>query len=121
MRRYDDPVEVRKGLVAGATGPVEAPELFLWRGGLWKVLDVVAHWVETGPWWQSAGVAALLGNDPSTVPDPTATSDLLAEREVWRVEAGRGAVPHGGDERRGVFDLAFDWAQGGWLLTRCAD
>ncbi len=125
MRRYDDPVEVRKGLVAGSNGPVEAPELFLWRGGLWKVVDVVAHWVETGPWWQSSGVAALLGDDPGTAPDGPATSDLLAEREVWRVEAGRGAVPQAGSgpgsDRRGVFDLAFDWAQGSWLLTRCAD
>jgi hypothetical protein len=121
MRRYDDPVEVRKGVVAGASGLVEAPEQFLWRGGLWKVVDVLAHWVETGPWWQSSGAAALLGDDTTTAPDPTATSDLLAEREVWRVEAGRGAVPHGGDERRGVFELAFDWAQGSWLLTRCAD
>ncbi len=120
MRRYDDPVEVRKGLVAGAGGLVEAPEQFLWRGGLWKVVDVVAHWVETGPWWQSAGVAALLGDESGTTPDAASTSDLLAEREVWRVEAGRGAVPQGA-ERCGVFDLAFDWAQGGWLLTRCAD
>jgi hypothetical protein len=121
MRRYDDAVEVRKGLVSGSTGVVEAPEQFLWRGGLWKVVDVVAHWVETGPWWQSPGVAALLGDDPDTVPDAPTTSDLLAKREVWRVEAGRGAVPHGVGERRGVFELAFDWAQGGWLLTRCAD
>ena len=122
MRRYDDPVEVRKGLVAGAAGPVEGPEQFLWRGGLWKVVEVVAHWVETGPWWQSAGVAALLGDDgPGTALDAGTTSDLLAEREVWRVEAGRGVVSHGVGERRGVFDLAFDRAQGGWLLTRCAD
>ena len=121
MRKYDDPVEVRKGLVAGTTGPVEAPEQFLWRGGLWKVVEVVAHWVETGPWWQSSGVAALLGDDPDQVPDAATTSDLLAEREVWRVEAGRGSASCAGAERRGVFDLAFDWAEGGWLLTRCAD
>jgi hypothetical protein len=121
MRRYDDPVEVRRGVVTASTGPVEAPEQFLWRGGLWKVVDVVAHWVETGPWWQSPGVAALLGDATETPPDDTTTSDLLAEREVWRVEAGRGAVPHGNGARRGVFELVFDWAQGGWLLTRCAD
>jgi hypothetical protein len=117
MRRYDDPVEVRKGVCGG----VEGPEQFLWRGRLWKVRAVLAHWVETGPWWQSSGVAALLGADPDEAPDATTTSDLLAEREVWRVEAGRGAVPQGVGERRGVFDLAFDWTQGSWLLTRCAD
>lgn len=124
MRWYDDAVEVRKGVVAGVTGLVEAPEQFLWRGGLWKVVDVLAHWVETGPWWHLSGVAALLGNGPAVATDSAATSDLLAEREVWRVEAGRGAVRlvghAGSDDRRGVFDLAFDGAQGGWLLTRCA-
>src|SRR5919199_1275177 len=79
MRRYDDPVEVRGGVVSGSTGPVEAPEQFLWRGGLWKVVDVVAHWVETGPWWQSPGVAALLGDDGDPPADTATTSDLLAE------------------------------------------
>ncbi len=121
MRRYDDPVEVRKGVVAGATGLVEAPEQFLWRGGLWKVVDVVAHWVETGAWWQSPGVAALLGDDPAEGQGSAGTADLLGEREVWRVEAGRGAVLSGDGARRGVFDLEFDGAEGGWLLTRCAD
>ena len=47
MRQYDDPVEVRRG-------ETEDPDQFLWRGRLWKVRAVVAHWVETGPWWQSA-------------------------------------------------------------------
>ena len=54
MRRYDDPVEVRKGWVTG----MEAPEQFLWHGRLWKVRAVLAHWVETGAWWQSAGARA---------------------------------------------------------------
>ena len=56
MRRYDDPVEVRKG-------PEEDPEQFLWRGKLWKVRAVLAHWVETGAWWQSAGARAAIGSD----------------------------------------------------------
>src|SRR3954447_15538199 len=90
MRRYDDPVETRMGLVSG----VEGPEQFLWRGRLWKVRAVVAHWVETGPWWQSGRARAVIGSD-----EPAATgvrrssppgADLLAERELWRVEAGRG-------------------------------
>lgn len=102
MRRYDDPVEVRKGMV----GDAEGPEQFLWRGRLWKVCDVVAHWVETGPWWQAGD-----------------GHDLAAEREIWRVEAARGlsaSVDHGGSGH-GVFDLAFDWAQGSWQLARCLD
>ena len=134
MRRYDDPVEVRKGLVPGAGGQVEGPEQFLWRGRLWKVCDVVGHWVETGPWWQSRNVAPVLGAD-TTEPTPGPTTDatgdpsgaravvsvhdLVAEREVWRVEAARGRAATG--DGRGVFDLVFDWGQGGWLLTRCAD
>ena len=122
MRRYDDPVEVRRGMVNGPGGAQEGPEQFLWRGRLWKVCDVVAHWVETGPWWQSAGVHAVLGSDQA--PDlgsgrAPAGTDLLAEREVWRVEAARGfAAARSG---AGVFDLVFDWADGSWQLAGCED
>lgn len=112
MRRYDDPVEVRKG-------PEESPEQFLWRGKLWKVRAVLAHWVETGSWWQSADARAVLGTD-----DPGDTlvaargqdlpGDLLGERELWRVEAGDSC-------NGGVFDLSFDWADGSWQLVGCVD
>ena len=129
MRRYEDPVDVRKGWVTG----VEGPEQFLWRGRLWKVRAVLAHWVETTPWWQSSGVRAVVGSDeatpdagpdagPDTGPDPAGGpgTDLLVERELWRVEAGAGRavgdVPGGG-----VFDLSFDWTEGAWLLVGCAD
>jgi len=110
MRRYDDPVEVRRGLVPGATGPVEGPEQFLWKGRLWKVYGVVAHWVETGAWWQPRE-------------GQSSVHDLLGEREVWRVEAARGlaASTGGGSGGRGVFDLAFDWAGGSWRLARALD
>lgn len=129
MRRYDDPVETRMGLVSG----VEGPEQFLWRGRLWKVRAVIAHWVETGPWWQSGGARAVIGSDEpaagavQTGGTDLRPTDLLGERELWRVEAGRGpgrpvsvttdAVPDGG----GVFDLAFDWSDGRWALVGCAD
>jgi len=156
MRRYDDPVEVRRGMVAGPGGTQEGPEQFLWRGRLWKVCDVMAHWVETGAWWRSRGAGAVLGTETedaavaasvgvgggagaggvaamtvspgASVSGPSVSGDLLAEREVWRVEAARGLAaaravgpdgsPGGG---RGVFDLTFDWADGSWRLTRCAD
>ena len=49
MRRYDDQVEVRKGAD-------EDPDQFLWRGRLWQVREVVAHWVETGAWWARSSV-----------------------------------------------------------------
>ena len=107
MRRYDDPVEVRKGMV----GDAEGPEQFLWRGRLWKVCDVLAHWVETGPWWQFGEGQFGEGQGQG--------HDLAAEREIWRVEAARGLSATGSG--RGVFDLSFDWAQGSWQLARCAD
>jgi hypothetical protein len=132
MRRYDDPVEVRKGLCGG----VEGPEQFLWRGRLWKVRAVLAHWVETGPWWQSAHARAVIGSEDAgdtsqeAAPDqPRPIADLLSERELWRVEAARGAayVDSPGDGRGGepdgggVFDLCFDWADGQWQLVGCVD
>jgi hypothetical protein len=116
-------VEVRSGWVEGPAHRGEGPEQFLWRGRLWKVRAVLAHWVETGPWWQTPGVRAVIGSDD---PAPagggvitrvgSATAELLVERELWRVEAGRGVA--GGD---GVFDLAFDWTEGSWQLVGCVD
>ena len=125
MRRYDDPVEVRRGWVTG----VEGPEQFLWRGRLWKVRAVVAHWVETAPWWQSSGVRAVIGSDggrrrgrPGGASGGVA-ADLLVERELWRVEAGGapGAAAGSGADGGGVFDLSFDWGDGRWQLVGCVD
>ena len=123
MRRYDDPVDVRKGWVTG----VEGPEQFLWRGRLWKVRAVLAHWVETAPWWQSSGVRAVIGSDEPAASDASDApgapgargTDLLVERELWRVEAGRGA--DAGVDGGGVFDLSFDWSDGCWQLVGCED
>lgn len=128
MRLYDDPVEVRRGLVNG----VDAPAEFVWRGRLWVVHEVISHWIETGAWWVQA---------------PAEDTDLIAEREVWRVSASRSrpsdrsdddqrnenegdngrCLPEGqsGKQRpegsRGVFDLSFDWSVGHWQLTRAHD
>lgn len=120
MRRYDDPVDVRRGMVDG----LEGPEQFLWRGRLWKVHAVVAHWVETGAWWTSAGARAVLGTEQAvdgggTVSLLSAPGDAGAEREVWRVEASRGRLVD--EAGRGVFDLLFDWTDGSWRLARCLD
>lgn len=124
MRRYDDPVEVRRG--------GDGPEQFLWRGRLWKVRVVLAHWVETGPWWQGAGAQAVIGSDEPTggagAHDPQADvvpiGDLMSERELWRVEAGRGLVDVDAEsvaDRSGVFDLSLDWSDGHWQLVGCVD
>ncbi|NUR07845.1 MAG: hypothetical protein HOQ22_11150 [Nocardioidaceae bacterium] len=102
---------------------VEGPEQFLWRGRLWRVSEVLAHWVETGPWWRSRGVHAVLGADEPDQPDQPrlrVPTDLTAERDVWRVEADRGRGAGQGIDK-GVFDLTFDWTDGGWRLTRCQD
>ena len=113
MRRYDDPVEVRKGAD-------EDPEQFLWRGRLWQVREVVAHWVETGAWWARRTPDQGSGHAGGGV-----DTDLLREREVWRVTAARGRVAalqspeH--DPGFGVFDLVFSWAEGSWQLVRAQD
>jgi hypothetical protein len=131
MRRYDDTIEVRRGLVNGA----EAPEQFLWRGRLWLVHDVMAHWVETGPWWQQAQVRSLLGTDRPDRLDRLESAggaggadapagDLLAEREVWRVGAASGRVGFRAgvaSGQRGIFDLVFDWGAGEWRLQHSVD
>jgi hypothetical protein len=140
MRRYADPVEVRRGplgtapLAGEAQGATEGPQQFLWRGRLWKVRAVLAHWVETGPWWQSTGARAVIGSEDGASETEvsgergrTPIGDLLTERELWRVEAGRPrppAITPDGDVEAGisgVFDLSFDWADGRWTLVGCTD
>ena len=93
---------------------------------------MLAHWVETGPWWQATGARAVIGTEEATAeteePSTGAASqasilgDLLTERELWRVEAGRGRPTTDGEpDGGGVFDLAFDWADGRWTLVGCTD
>lgn len=110
MRQYDDPVEVRRG-------EAEDPEQFLWRGRLWKVRAVVAHWVETSPWWQGGDPTAADGADRTRDQARDQARDRVAERELWRVEAGRGRE----HDTYGVFDLSFDWTDGRWQLVGCLD
>jgi len=101
MRQYGDPVEVRTA---------EGPEQFLWRGRLWQVREVIAHWVETGAWWLRR---------PEEAPG---RSELRREREVWRVAAARGrAVASADDPGFGVFDLTFDPVGGAWALAGSLD
>ena len=123
VRTYDDPVEVRRG--PAAWGPAEwldsglgseieeRPEQFLWRGRLWQVREVIAHWVETGAWWIcKEGVVASGGR----------VERKAHPREVWRVAAARGrAVSAVDDPGFGVFDLAFDWSEGVWRLAGSLD
>ena len=127
MRTYSDPVEVRTGPVPGygLDGPAptsfsdtlrfderpdDAPQQFLWRGRLWQVREVIAHWMEVGAWWVRR---------PEEAPG---RSELVTERQVWRVTAARGrAVATAGDPGFGVFDLTFDGAEGAWRLAGSLD
>jgi hypothetical protein len=119
VRRYDDQVEVRKGAD-------EDPDQFLWRGRLWQVREVVAHWVETGAWWtRSQDKAQDRAQERASGGGVAVDADLLREREVWRVAAARGRVAavyspeH--DPGFGVFDLVFSWSEGSWQLVRALD
>src|ERR1044072_317474 len=73
---YRGRVEPRVGQVSG----MEGPEEFLGRGRLWKVRAVLAHWVETGPWWQAAGARTAVGSEDAaaetTERGPTPIGDL---------------------------------------------
>jgi hypothetical protein len=49
-------------------------------------------------------------------------SELVRQREVWRVAAARGrAVAAVDDPGFGIFDLAFDWTEGVWRLAGSLD
>jgi hypothetical protein len=107
-RRYGDPIEVRSG---------SGPEQFLWRGRLYVVRSVLAHWIEVGPWWHFASVLDLERAGTDRIPEGTQPRSAAesAEREVWRVEAtsGRAIAP-------GIYDLCRDGAVD-WCLVRTID
>jgi hypothetical protein len=129
MRTYGEAIEVRTApdpsdlrdpsdLPAGAV-----PHQFLWRGRLYVVRAVLAHWIELGTWWAGPGsrrrrpapVGAGIGpgrGAAEAVEDADALEperrsvafDVGAvEREVWRVEARAGR-----SSSVGVYDLVRD-------------
>ncbi|MCW2810944.1 MAG: uncharacterized protein JWP61_1402 [Friedmanniella sp.] len=122
MRCYDEPIEVRHGLVAGQ----EAPHQFVWRDRLWLVTDVQTRWVESGAWWEGPAARELRGESrtadatgpPATTPWTALAEepDLLAEKEVWRVLAAPGA-----SSQPGVYELAHAAGTGEWRLRRVVD
>ncbi len=85
VRRVDEPVHVRVG--------EQAPEAFLWRGRLYAVRGIDAHWSERRSWWRDA-------------------TEGPGDRQVWRVraQAGRADTP-------GIYELGDDGASAGsWTL-----
>jgi hypothetical protein len=88
----------------GPLGPAQ-----FWRGQ-WRYVvgELLDSWVETAPWWQR----------PPGAPGG-ASADLVAPREVFRVEAvraGRSRMSFAG-----VYDLCWDAADNRWSLVRVHD
>jgi hypothetical protein len=86
MQQYDDPVEVRKGSTDWRSDHTqdsnERPEQFLWRGRLWQVREVLAHWRDDREVWR---VSAARGRAVSVVGDPGfGVFDLVFDRNADR-------------------------------------
>ena len=73
-RCYGDPVDVRR--------QDEAPAQFLWRGRLYVVREVLAHWTEAGSWWRGALAASMVSGEAdasgSAADDPARPFDVRA-------------------------------------------
>jgi hypothetical protein len=100
----------------GPLGPVQ-----FWRGSSRYVVgELLDSWVETAPWWRRAALAgAVPGATSGTALPGGASADLVAGREVWRVEAvraGRSRMSFAG-----VYDLAWEAAENRWSLVRVHD
>jgi hypothetical protein len=141
MRTYGEAIEVRtapdpsdlsdlrdpsepSGLpgLPGLSGG-KVPHQFLWRGRLYVVRAVLAHWIELGTWWAGPGsrrrrpapVGAGIGPGRGAAEAVEAVDVLeperrsvafdvgAVEREVWRVEARAGR-----SSSVGVYDLVRD-------------
>ncbi|MVA77312.1 hypothetical protein GC722_14965 [Auraticoccus sp. F435] len=111
MRRVDEVVEVSRGLVGHEEGPAE----FRWRGRRWRVRQLQTSWVETVDWWNSVDVRAARGEQLDEL-SGAAAGDLLAEEELWRVEA---EAERSG--RVGVYELAHRWSDGSWRIRGVLD
>jgi hypothetical protein len=93
MRHYAEPIDVCPGVVGGIEGPAQ----FVWRYRLYLVRDVLGFWVESSGWWRTGDTGS-------------------GERQVWRVEAGRGRLAS-----RVIADLALNPVAEQWLLLRTYD
>ena len=100
-------------VVAGDVVADAVPEAFIWRGRLYVVRDVLAHWRERRAWWRDA-----LDTEEEQVRPGETLAAAASEQHVWRVEASRGwsFAP-------GVYDLAHDESarDDRWSLVRVSD
>jgi hypothetical protein len=101
----------------GPQGPVQ-----FWRGSSRYVVgELLDSWVETAPWWRRAALSGAMtsGAESGVAISGGASADLVAGREVWRVEAvraGRSRMSFAG-----VYDLAWEAADNRWSLVRVHD
>jgi len=110
-RSYADPIDVRRAgeppplreVRPAALVPQDGPAQFLWRGRLYVVRAVIAHWIESSVWWGGSR-RALEGALPAH------------EHEVWHVEAQAGR-----SDAAGVYELRRDMAADRWVLSRAMD
>jgi hypothetical protein len=114
MRRYGESVQVR----ACTSGSVFGPEQFIWRGRLYVVRAVLAHWIEGGSWWRRLGSVSATHDATKANAESNAESNarVSGERHLWRVEASAGRI-----DVPGVYDLSRDTASGRWHLARTLD
>lgn len=110
--RVGEEVQVERGPL----GPAQ-----FWRGqSRYLVGELLDTWVETPPWWQR-GAGLPVGADRSGGADLSrgASPDLVATRQVWRVEAVRAGRSR--TSFAGVYDLSWDSAGNRWWLVRVHD
>ena len=100
MRTYHEPIHVLFS---------DEPRQFIWRDRLLLVKEIQGRWSRATPWWTGRQVRAARGEEVAP-----AQGDLLAEREVWRVEAGNG-------RHRGVYELARTVDSEDWVLQAVFD
>jgi hypothetical protein len=109
MWEFDEAVEVRTDVENG----VDTPAQFLWRGRLWRVCSVQAHWTETAAWWERGtigrGVSTARGYGASALsPSGSTTALAPAGGEVFADGAAmETAAVCGSPAAVGVLDA--DW------------
>lgn len=132
-RVVDEVVHVK----VGAAG---APEVFVRRGQLYVVREVLASWSARLPWWQGVAARALRGDavevsgTSALAPRPRVEGDAArgpaADEQVWRVVASRGFAAEPGTFELAVTPVTPGSAEapgsagageGAWRLVRVVD
>ena len=90
------------------------PAHFIWHGRLYRVREVISHWIQVGP---GELPPVLFRADWATLPRRSDTGvvrrDAEFERELWSVRAGVG----GSTGEDGVFQLCHDLPASSWIMV----